>query len=353
MPSRKKIKSRFTGFVVGVLALGGAMSGGSAAQGAPAQSQSRLLGESVTVLVKLGLPNVTSAPQGLSRPSSAAGDCVAKGNVYTYVMVKGGGTLAQGCTSGARPADRLRQITSVKIIDSGWVCQIAGYPSTCEAPTSNTWVYWSFWLWTGSGWAYSNFGATQNGRPTGGVEVWHYGDGKNQSNLRPGFTPDLSTTPPKPPATTAKPKPPASTTPPKPSSTSSSTGGSQTTSKKKTTATSGKKTGSTTRSSATQTANTSSSPTATTSESLAESPPSAVSPETSAISPDQEPSNNSDPSALETSDSDFQEMSAADYATGTIEEDSIGTPWALIGTGIVVVVGSGGLFVYTWYRRRI
>lgn len=104
--------------------------------------------------------------------------CQRQGGIYLYLS-EHQQLFAEGCTSsqGTTAADRINQISSAVLLPTGWLCQIDGRPDRCDAPTPNTWTYWTFWWAQGTDyWVYAEVGASYAGIP-GTVEAWNYGDG--------------------------------------------------------------------------------------------------------------------------------------------------------------------------------
>ncbi len=120
-------------------------------------------------------------------------ECQKNNGIYLYLSFRNS-IFAEGCTYGPNAGARIDEISShAESGGSGWICQIGGMPESCEAPTPNTWTYWTFW-WAqgGDSWIYATMGRDYPGMP-GTVELWNYGDGWDEPPTiapPPLYTPD-------------------------------------------------------------------------------------------------------------------------------------------------------------------
>ncbi len=78
---------------------------------------------------------------------------------------------------------------SIRYGPGGLICALDGYPASgCGTDTANGYQYWSYWH-GGSGWTYSNVGASSYRPPAGGVEGWHFVQGQDSAaEGPPGFS---------------------------------------------------------------------------------------------------------------------------------------------------------------------
>ncbi len=112
-------------------------------------------------LAGLAIGAIGAAPAATASPSHVA------------IVIAGDKTACVAWTSGMTGDDVLNAIATVHYRQDGIIDAIDGFPNPPHADTSNFWAYWHS---TGSGWVFSNLGASSYHPSAGTVEGWAYGN---------------------------------------------------------------------------------------------------------------------------------------------------------------------------------
>ncbi|WP_203569077.1 hypothetical protein [Aestuariimicrobium ganziense] len=132
-----------------------------------------LLAAGVVAGALLGVSTARAAEPAPALPAGPITDCLSGGRVWLVVVTDTGATRASICVG--RPSTGLQALSTVGYSNApgGYVCTVAGYPSTCPTTFANQ--YWSYWYATPGGqWTYSPLGAGGRRPPAGTLEGWCY-----------------------------------------------------------------------------------------------------------------------------------------------------------------------------------
>jgi hypothetical protein len=146
--------------------------------------------------VAVGGIGVVAAPQARA----------AAGTVAIVISYSGGADVTRCVAAGGTGDSILNSVASVAYRRDGLIVKINSTPSSGLADNTH---YWAYFHNTGSGWAYSNVGASSYRPAPGTVEGWRYSNGANPGPNPPSLTYSQICSPPAPPTTAAPPVVPA------------------------------------------------------------------------------------------------------------------------------------------------